>query len=452
MENLQPRVCNTLYPSTLMPYSVDPQPRRGAGGLTGRARFGRKNVTSSSPGFLGRTRLRWQRASEHADATAGTQQQQRCAWFKLQGTNLALRFESRGMSAQERCDYRYASLSVAKAACERARDWCGGASRDDGIECGRHGKLQFELRQNSSVGSARGNSWLYWCTAGTMPVEPPRVRSYQAPPLLLPRWDAPERPAACAEARCPRLRDVFVVIMTSARYHSTRCPLIKQTYAATLPADHFAFYSDVDEASLPAIRVEEMPFPGAQTAGGNPYLRAQLRWPAALRRAHATSVALGTRWTMVVDDDTYVLPLNVLRVLRPYDSRQQLLLGQPCGETRMCGGAGWVMSAPLHAALVAVLPRCRARSNAFVDAHSDAFLGFCMKALLNTSVTPRIEFNSAEPKFYESVRGRDDRPRGYGAPATFHYVKKYEDWLVLHHLTSWAAHGHGAAHGPHTVS
>ena len=33
---------------------------------------------------------------------------------------------------------------------------------------------------------------------------------------------------------------------------------------------------------------------------------------------------------------------------------------------------------------------------------------------------------------------RLDRQRGYGAPATFHYIKSYEAWMTLHHLTSWA--------------
>ena len=119
-----------------------------------------------------------------------------------------------------------------------------------------------------------------------------------------------------------------------------------------------------------------------------------------------------------------------------------------------------------------------------------------MHRLLNVSVEDRIEFNSAEPKFYEEIKGHEDKPRGYGAPATFHYVKvravvgqradvgdvgdgaglfscerramparrlvtrqrppqaarthplptafvsrpwqNYEDWMVLHHLTSWA--------------
>lgn len=81
------------------------------------------------------------------------------------------------------------------------------------------------------------------------------------------------------------------------------------------------------------------------------------------------------------------------------------------------------MSIVLHEALVSVLPRCSAKSGSYVDAHSDAFLGYCMSTLLKVNVTNRVEFNSAQPAFYETARGREDKPRGYRAPATFHYVK-----------------------------
>eukprot|EP00966_Prymnesium_polylepis_P171462 3964258-Prymnesium_polylepis.1 len=336
---------------------------RAKGPGAGRKVRNKVNATAGEDGPLARTLQRWLRATTRANSTSSAEEH--CTWFKLQGgINLALRFQGRGMGNKERCEYRYDTLNSAKAACESAHAWCGGVARDTGLDCER-GRLQFELRLNSSVGSASGAaSWLYWCTAGALPSAPPRVPTYKAPPLVVPRWDVPERPAACA-GRCPRLRDLFVGVMTSAKYHDTRCPLIKQTYATALPAGHLAFYSNAADATLPAIRVDETSFPGAQSAGGNPYLRAQLRWPEALRRALDASRAVQARWTMIVDDDTFVVPPNVLRVLRGYDPAGRVLIGQACviaGVPRMCGGAGWVMSTPLHQALVGVLPRCRAKS------------------------------------------------------------------------------------------
>uniref|UniRef100_A0A7S3BK96 Fringe-like glycosyltransferase domain-containing protein n=1 Tax=Haptolina ericina TaxID=156174 RepID=A0A7S3BK96_9EUKA len=239
--------------------------------------------------------------------------------------------------------------------------------------------------------------------------------------------------------------------MTSRRYHDTRCQLIKQTYASVLPPTHYIFYSDADDPTLPAVRVGETIFPRAMPAKDQ-YMHAQLRWPEALRHAQRSSLALGTRWTMIVDDDTYVIPQNVLRVLRGYDpASPTVLLGQACppiaGLPRICGGAGWVISTALHAALVAVLPRCTARSGAFSESHSDAFLSVCMHDLLQVDISDRAEFNSAEPAYYESAKGQLDRPRGYGAPATFHYIKSYEQWMTLHHLSSWAAQVGGHAGG-----
>ena len=44
-----------------------------------------------------------------------------CRGLDLRGsTDLALRFQGRGMGNKERCDYRYDSLNGAKAACEKA--------------------------------------------------------------------------------------------------------------------------------------------------------------------------------------------------------------------------------------------------------------------------------------------------------------------------------------------
>ena len=45
------------------------------------------------------------------------------------------------------------------------------------------------------------------------------------------------------------------------RYHNTRCQLVKQTYAIVMPPGHYIFYSDADDPSLPAVRVEETSFP-----------------------------------------------------------------------------------------------------------------------------------------------------------------------------------------------
>ena len=152
-----------------------------------------------------------------------------CTWSKLPtGTNLALRYQSRGMLNGERCEYRYASLGDAKSACERERAWCGGIARDVGLDCG-HGKYQFELRLNSSMADSPGAAtWLHWCGFTPVPARPPR---YEPPPIVVPPWDTVAKTAPCV-GRCPRLRDIFFAIMTSRRSCTARAPLRTMLVAA----------------------------------------------------------------------------------------------------------------------------------------------------------------------------------------------------------------------------
>lgn len=48
----------------------------------------------------------------------------------------------------------------------------------------------------------------------------------------------------------PRMRDLFVAIMTNQKQHDRACRLIKETYARVLLPTHFVFYSDASDSSL----------------------------------------------------------------------------------------------------------------------------------------------------------------------------------------------------------
>jgi hypothetical protein len=203
------------------------------------------------------------------------------------------------------------------------------------------------------------------------------------------------------------------------------------------------FYSDADDPSLPAFKVIEPAPPGTNMHGW-----AQRKWQPGLVAALSTALSLGTKWTLVADDDTFVVPRNVLRVLQPYTASKHVLVGQKCGplghapEPRaICGGAGWAMTTPLHRRLARALPGCAARyfshgswppgapgalkpnrNPRLVETQSDRFLSRCFTHELNVSLTDRAEFNSQPPLFYETGLGRQDRPRGFGTAATFHYL------------------------------
>jgi hypothetical protein len=106
----------------------------------------------------------------------------------------------------------------------------------------------------------------------------------------------------------------------------------------------------------------------------------------------------------------------------------------------MAGGAGWVMPLPLHRRLVEVLPNCSLRVKGHKEeAKSDRILAHCFEQQLGVHVVDRPEFNSAAPAFYETSRGRQDKPHGYGVPATFHYVGTTDAYLSLFHLLEGAA-------------
>ena len=77
------------------------------------------------------------------------------------GINLVLHDE--GASITQRCKERHGSLADAQTACEAARPWCGGVTRDAGLVCKRGApKLQFELRLADKVDAPATSvsSWL----------------------------------------------------------------------------------------------------------------------------------------------------------------------------------------------------------------------------------------------------------------------------------------------------
>eukprot|EP00747_Dinoflagellata_sp_TGD_P179560 gnl/TRDRNA2_/TRDRNA2_30573_c0_seq1.p1 gnl/TRDRNA2_/TRDRNA2_30573_c0~~gnl/TRDRNA2_/TRDRNA2_30573_c0_seq1.p1 ORF type:complete len:597 (-),score=90.02 gnl/TRDRNA2_/TRDRNA2_30573_c0_seq1:63-1853(-) len=60
----------------------------------------------------------------------------------------------------------------------------------------------------------------------------------------------------------------------------------------------------------------------------------------------AEQAGLDPSWYVILDDDTFVVPKNMRRVLGPYDPHEAHVMGN-VGVSRcpgMCGGAGWAMS------------------------------------------------------------------------------------------------------------
>ena len=147
--------------------------------------------------------------------------------------------------------------------------------------------------------------------------------------------------------------EMYVAIMTSRLYHQTRCAYAKATWLAVLPRSHYLFYSDADEPSLPAIAILPQPngsrnierrraifTEGAAAERITRLALAQRKWLPAMAHARAAAAKLNAQWTLVVDDDTLVVPVNVRRVLADYadPSGRSWLIGQAC-TCASCGTA-----------------------------------------------------------------------------------------------------------------
>ena len=362
----------------------------------------------------------------------------------------------------KRCALRHETLKAAQVAC-LSHTWCGGITRDNGIRCGQ-AQMRFELRSSkrqagtpSVLSYVLVNKTRRECRAQHTPPAAPQHKTSGAkshhPKAASNSKDDESQPAMetandCTGGRCRvTFRDVFFVVITGQAMHHSRCRLIKHGYASLLPPGHLVFYSDADDPSLPAVRVLS-PMP----AGQNVRTWSQRKWIPALIDAYNRIETLGTKWTMVADDDTYVQPRNLLRVLESYNPMRRVLVGQKCGPIdgtgarALCGGAGWAMTTPVHRLLVSQLPKCEKRyfaqsikwhvaDRSRIESQSDRFLSRCFWHELNISITDRAEFNSQPPLFYETKLGHGDRPRGYSKPATFHYLSTRRHAELMKEMT-----------------
>lgn len=164
----------------------------------------------------------------------------------------------------------------------------------------------------------------------------------------------------------------------------------------------------------------------------------RFRYDLALQHATRIAVQQGIPWVMMVDDDTFVIPHNVDRLLNSVN-RSTVFLGQQCpsfgGFRSFCGGAGWIARTSLCERLVLSLPTCR---RAFKrETEHDRLVGRCLFQHMQVTPTWVNELNSQPPVFYETFAGLKDRPDGYAKAATFHYVKTFVASNRAHYFALW---------------
>lgn len=211
---------------------------------------------------------------------------------------------------------------------------------------------------------------------------------------------------------------VYYAVLTMHRNHFTRCSTILRTWGSVVPAGHLIFYSDQPDETrtLPVVALSNV----------TGYEDAQDRFtylimPHALERMEI----LSCNWLAWLDDDTWVWPENLVHLLAQHDPTTWVWLGQKCpvlrGSHAFCGGAGFAMSYPLVKTAACIAPACTDRAR--VEIPYDRRMGVCFERVLNLRITDVTEFNSQPPFYYMTAKGQKDRPKGFGHPATFHYVK-----------------------------
>lgn len=251
--------------------------------------------------------------------------------------------------------------------------------------------------------------------------------------LCNPRNASPHRAShAVCDQQVPR---PFFVILTTYRNHRTRCRAILDTWGGGLATEDLAFYSDAPDPVLPVVVVSnDTSYEGAQdrfTYRVIPDAVARME-----RERH--------NWLVVLDDDTFVWPENLRRVLASRNPCESVWLGQACspqddaeGPTRsepyrdfpaFCGGAGFAMSLPVAREASHVAPQCA--EFAASEVPYDRRMGVCLQGLLDLAVEDTPEFHSQPPLFYAGsdpptppAAGRRERRRDFGRAATFHHLR-----------------------------
>lgn len=221
--------------------------------------------------------------------------------------------------------------------------------------------------------------------------------------------------------------DVLYAVVTSSV--TQRLDIINTTWAPHVK--HVRFYSNHAYAS--DERVVEVA-PNAITRRETN----QIRYDLALRHATRVAAQNGISWVMMLDDDTFVIPRNVDRLLNDSEN-SAIFLGQQCppfdGFRSFCGGAGWIARTSLCERLVSSLSTCRRTFRSEVE--YDRLFGRCLFQHMNVMPTWVKELNSQPPVFYETVTGLTDRPFGYGNAATFHYIQNFRANSRMHFAALW---------------
>ena len=233
------------------------------------------------------------------------------------------------------------------------------------------------------------------------------------------------------------LRDVLVMVTTAKHHHRTRADVMMCTWVQEFPPGHVIFVSDDDDDAhmAPIINVmKDQPLTHSHEDTNR-------LTPRGWKVAYDIGRQLGVSWYYRMDDDTFLAPNNLVRVINQHNHTTPIMTGQKCdlqpggpptGIYRFCGGGGELLSASLVDMISPwFFDQCDPKNG---DAH-DVFLPRCITDRTKIEPTDHIEFGSQPPSFYyEHKQGPIDREMGFGKAASFHYVRPWPMYMWLYKL------------------
>ncbi|XP_029957220.1 beta-1,3-glucosyltransferase [Salarias fasciatus] len=182
--------------------------------------------------------------------------------------------------------------------------------------------------------------------------------------------------------------NLFVAVKTCQRFHSERVTVVKETWEKD--AALLEYYSDVADASVPAI---DLGVPNTE--------RGHCGKTFAILRRFLSEAVPKADWLLIVDDDTLISLPRLRRLLRCYDPKEAVSLGDrygygliQSGYSYTTGGAGMVLSRAAVSRLLS--SSCSCYSD---DAPDDMVLGRCFTSL-RIPVTHSPLFHQARPGDY----------------------------------------------------
>ncbi|VDO28646.1 unnamed protein product [Haemonchus placei] len=196
----------------------------------------------------------------------------------------------------------------------------------------------------------------------------------------------------CAVEPGIKPQDIYVGVKTFSEYHTTRIPVIKRTWSASLPS--IEYFSDLVNNVIPTI---DSGIPNTEQGHCGKTFVILKRFVKLLDDGAKFS------WLLISDDDTLISIPRLLRLLSCHDNSEKIIIGErygygfssfgATGYDYPTGGAGMVFS---PSAARTIVSKCACPSD---DAPDDMIIGMCSMRF-DVAIIHNAAFHQARPIDY----------------------------------------------------